>query len=84
MPLTARPHRPRPGATDRPPVVELVDDEMVRILAAKTGAERLAMAADALRFAQQLLRGAARQAHPEWDEARVEREVAQRLSGGLP
>jgi hypothetical protein len=65
-------------------VVELVDEEIVRVLAAKSGAERLALAADALRFGQQLLRGAVRQAHPEWDEPRVEREVAHRLSGGLP
>ena len=63
----------------RRPVVELVDEDVARILAAKSGAERFALAADAWRFARQVVECSVRAAHPEWDEQRVSAEVARRL-----
>jgi hypothetical protein len=72
--------RPRLG---RPPIVELIDADMAAVYAAKTGAERLAMAADSLRFAQQLIRSAVRRAHDDWGDEQIAREAARRLSGGF-
>jgi hypothetical protein len=66
------------------PVVELVDEEMVSIFAAMSGAERLAMAAESLQFARQLVGSSVRAAHPDWDEQRVAEEVARRFLGGVP
>lgn len=66
------------------PVVELVDEEMVPIFAAMSGAERLASAGESLQFARQLVTSGVRAAHPDWDEQRVAEEVARRFLGGLP
>lgn len=76
--------QPAPHTTMAPRrvVVELVDDDVVAILAAKSGAERLALAADSWHFARKIVESSIRAMHPEWDGARVEREVARRLSGG--
>lgn len=67
----------------RRPVVEMIDDDVVRILATKTGAERLALAADALEFARQLVRSGVSSSHPEWDDGQVAAEVARRMLGDL-
>lgn len=66
------------------PVVELVDEEMVPIFAAMSGAERLAIAGESWRFAHQLVTSGVRAAHPDWDEQQVAKEVARRFLGGDP
>jgi hypothetical protein len=71
---------PREG---RKPVVEVIEAEMVPILAAKTGAERLAMSFEMGEFARHLMACGVRAAHPDWDEGQVADEVARRLAGGF-
>lgn len=61
---------------------EMVDDEMARVLRAKSGAERLAIANGLFRFARRLTESAVRADHTDWDDRRVGREVARRLSHG--
>lgn len=60
--------------------IEILDDAMVALLKQKTGIERLAMASELFRSAQQLLRAAVRRAQPEWSEEEVEQEVARRVA----
>jgi hypothetical protein len=55
---------------------------MVEVLRAKTPAERLAIAHGMFRSAQRMIGSHLRAVHPEWDEARVEQEVARRISLG--
>lgn len=55
---------------------------MARILAAKTGAERLAIADGLFRSAREMMRSHLRSNHPEWTEERLRAEVARRLSHG--
>jgi hypothetical protein len=62
--------------------VEAVDPEMAEILRRKTPAERLAIAAGLWRSARVLLTSNLRSLHPDWDEARLQREVVRRLSRG--
>jgi hypothetical protein len=68
----------------RGPVVEVVDNAMAAILREKTPLERQAIANGMWCGARDLIRDAVRQDHPDWDEERVAREVAWRLSGKLP
>ena len=56
---------------------------MVPILAAKTGAERLAMAFEMGEFARQIVTSSVRATHPDWDGDRVVEEVARRFAGGF-
>lgn len=65
-----------------PPRIELPDAEMVAVLAAKTGAERLAIAAGMFRSARRMIEAHLRSEHPDWDPATLERAVAQRLGHG--
>lgn len=62
---------------------EMIDDAMAKVLRDKTEAERLAIAFGMWRFARDFLRATIRSEHPDWDEARVTRAVASRLSHGL-
>jgi hypothetical protein len=55
---------------------------MVAVLAAKTGAERLAIAAGMFRSARRMIEAHLRSEHPDWDPATLERAVAQRLGHG--
>lgn len=68
--------------TPRPEDVELIDDEMARIYASKTGAERLAIASGMFASARRMLASHLRAEHPEWSDERIGREVARRLSHG--
>lgn len=61
---------------------EVVDDEMARVLSAKTGAERLAIGFGMFRAARRMLTSQLQTEHPEWSERQVEAEVARRLSHG--
>ena len=64
------------------PVIEVVDDDMARVLAAKTGAERLAIAFGMYASARRMLTAHLRALHPDWTERQVEDEAARRLSHG--
>lgn len=67
---------------DGPPRIELLDPEMVVILASKTGPERLAMAAGMFRAARRMIEAHLRSEHPGWEAETLEREVARRLAHG--
>ena len=61
---------------------EVVDDEIAAILRRKTEAERLAIAFDMWSFARRTVIEVLRGEHPDWDEQRILREAARRLSHG--
>jgi hypothetical protein len=65
-----------------PDRIEQVDEQMAAILRAKTGAERLAIANSLFVFARRMLESLLRNDHPDWDEARLQREVSRRISHG--
>ena len=65
-----------------PTTIEVVDDEMARVLRAKTGAERLQIAFGLYSSARRMLLSALRAEHPDWDDDRIHREAARRLSHG--
>ncbi len=56
--------------------IEAVDDEIAASLRAMGPSNRLELVFQAERFARELMRAGARNRHPEWDEAEVEKEVA--------
>jgi hypothetical protein len=60
--------------------IEVVDDDMARVLAAKSGAERLAIAFGMFESAQEMLTSHLESCHPDWSRVRIDREVARRLS----
>jgi len=62
--------------------IEVVDDEMAKILRQKTGAERLSIASEMYASARRMLMSHLRTEHGDWSEARVIREAARRLSHG--
>jgi len=65
-----------------PSRIEVLSDEMTAVLRRKTGAERLEIASRMFVSAREMLVNHLRAAHPDWDEHRIEREAAQRLSHG--
>lgn len=67
---------------EAPLAIEIVDSEMAAVLAAKTGAERLAIAAGMFRSARRMLESHLRASHPTWSDEQVGEEVARRLSHG--
>lgn len=69
-------HRPDPGE------IEVVDDVLAEVLKRKTTWERIQMVFAADRTARLLLEGSVRTRHPEWDDARVAREVLRRITRG--
>jgi hypothetical protein len=62
--------------------IEVVDEEMARILRGKTGAERLAIASGMYASARRMLLSHLAAEHPDWSEEQVTREAARRLSHG--
>ena len=62
--------------------IEAVDDEIAVSLRVMGPAKRLALVFQAERFARDLMRGGARNRHPEWNEADVEKEVARLWADG--
>lgn len=66
------------GAHVKPDIdrIEAVDDEVAASLRRMGPAKRLALVFQAERFARDLMRAGARNRHPEWNEAEVEKEVA--------
>jgi hypothetical protein len=65
-----------------PKHIEMIDDDMVAIMRAKTGVERLAIAYQMYSGAWRMLRAHLQSEHPDWDQKRLELEVARRLSHG--
>jgi hypothetical protein len=62
--------------------IEMIDDEMARIIRAKTGAERLRIADGMYASARRMLLSHLRAEHSDWDEGRIQKEAARRLSHG--
>lgn len=62
--------------------LEAPGDDVVAILRRKTGAERLRIAACMYSAARDMLLSHLRHEHPEWEERRLIREAARRLSHG--
>jgi hypothetical protein len=62
--------------------IEVIDDEMARVLRAKTGAERLRIASGMYAAARRMLSSSLAAEHPDWDPRRVIEETARRLSHG--
>lgn len=69
-----------PSMADRD--AEVVDDEMARILRGMTGAERLKIASDMFSSARRMIASHLAAEHPDWDQERIERETARRISHG--
>jgi len=65
-----------------PEMIEVVDNEMAAVLRSKTGAERLRIASGMYASARRMLLSYLRAEHPDWDEKRIIREAARRLSHG--
>lgn len=62
--------------------IEVVDDDMARILREKTGAERLKIASDLFSSARRMIASHLAAEHPDWDEERVQQETSRRISHG--
>ena len=62
--------------------LEVVDDEMARVLRGMTGAERLKIANDLFMSARRMMASHLAAEHPDWDADRIERDVARRISHG--
>jgi hypothetical protein len=62
--------------------VEVVDDDMARILRSKTGAERLAMASAMFASARRMIASHLAAEHPDWTDEQVQRETSRRISHG--
>jgi len=65
-----------------PTNIETPEDRVVEILRSKTPAERLAIGMGMWSSARRMLRCLLSQEHPDWDEDRISRELARRLSHG--
>ena len=63
-----------------PRTIEVVDDDMARILRAKTPAERLVMIDQLCLFARELAESGVRATHPDWSDEQVRKEVARRIA----
>jgi hypothetical protein len=72
------------GALVKPVIdrFEAVDDEIAASLRVMGPAKRLALVFQAERFVRDLMRAGARNRHPEWNEAEVEKEVARLWADG--
>jgi hypothetical protein len=65
-----------------PSRIEMIDDDMARVLRAKSGAERLRIASGMYASAGKMLQSMLRADHPDWTDEQVHREVVRRLSHG--
>ena len=65
-----------------PGQIEVVDEALAAVLRQKTGAGRLRIANGLFTSARRMLTSLLRTEHPDWDERRLTREVARRLSHG--
>ena len=65
-----------------PGQIEVVDDVMAEVLRRKTPAERIQIGFKLWTAARNMLMTQFKNTHPEWDAAKLEQEVARRLSHG--
>ena len=65
-----------------PRQIEVVDEDMARVLRAKTGAERLQIAFSMFSSARRMLINHLTSRHPDWSRDEVHREAVRRLSHG--
>lgn len=68
--------------TRRPPVVEVIDDQMAEILRAKTGLQKLHIADRMFRSAREMIATSVRSMHPDWSNEQVNQEAARRVAHG--
>ncbi len=62
--------------------LEVPDPAVAEVLRAKTPQERLSIAFGMWAAARKMLVNLLADSHPEWDQERLQKEVARRLSGG--
>lgn len=62
--------------------LDVVDDDMARVLRGMTGAERLRIANGMFNSARRMLASHLAAEHPDWDQERIEQETARRISHG--
>lgn len=62
--------------------IEIVDDAVAEILRCKTPAERIKIGFNLWDSAHNMLTTHLKRMHPEWNSARINQEVARRLSHG--
>jgi hypothetical protein len=62
--------------------LEIVDDEMARVLRGMTGAERLKIADRMFSSARRMIASHLAAEHPDWDPEQIERETSKRISHG--
>ena len=62
--------------------IEVVDEDMARILRQKTGAERLQIANGMFTSARRMIASHLAAEHPDWDEESIQRETSRRISHG--
>lgn len=65
-----------------PRQIEVLDEDVARVLREKTGAERLRVSSGMFAAARRMLLSHLATEHPDWDERRVHEEVARRLTLG--
>ncbi len=61
---------------------EVPDPAIVEVLRTKTPQERLSIAFGMWAAARKMLVNLLADSHPEWDQERLQKEVARRMSGG--
>ncbi len=62
--------------------IEVLEDEMVEVLKAKTPQERLKMAFDMWKMVRRQLECYLETTHKEWNKEKIQKEVARRMSHG--
>jgi len=62
--------------------IEVIDDQMAAVLRSKSTVEKIAMIGSANRTARALCAAGIQFRHPDWDEQRVQVEVARRMLNG--
>lgn len=62
-------------------VVEVTDNEIAKVLRAKTGAERLEIVDGLYQSAWQLIEANVSASHPDWDRKQIITAVAARIRG---
>ena len=66
----------------QPRQIEVLEDAMAEVLRRKTPAERISIGFTLWTSARRMLTAHVSTSHPDWDEGRVQKEVARRLSHG--
>ena len=65
-----------------PSRIELLDEDMVRVLKGKSPEERIAIVLDANRTMRLMLQAHLRESHPDWTENQIAVGISRRLLGG--